>query len=57
MHTTHTQSFAELLQSAVAEPGRLSAARQGRVPASVDCRIGRNLDERLRTGGTIGGCI
>ena len=28
MHTVHTQSFAELLQSAVAEPGTLSAAYQ-----------------------------
>ena len=28
MHTTNTQSFAELLQSAVAEPGTLSAAYQ-----------------------------
>ena len=28
MHTVHTQSFAELLQSAVEEPGTLSAAYQ-----------------------------
>ena len=48
MHTVHTQSFAELLQSAVEEPGTLSAAYQQFHSYSLGCSIATVVRSRTR---------
>ena len=47
MHTAHTHSFAELLQSAVSEPGTLSQANRQFHSYSLSCRTSGPDFERI----------